>query len=80
MPTDPVAVVAARLRLPPARDGINDPWRYWILKYLAALAEQADFEGQPFGRAEARAALDMLVRDAEDLLLLMRATPRRHTR
>jgi len=75
MSQDPAAAVAERLNLPPivAADTFNKPWRYWVLRYLAALAEQADFEGQTFGRSEAAAALDMLEREMEDLLTVLRS-------
>ena len=74
---DPAVVIAERLRLPPARDAWNEPWRYWVLRYLAELANLAEFEGQPFTRDEARAALDAMAQDIQDLMLLMRVTSRR---
>jgi hypothetical protein len=74
---DPAEVIAERLRLPPARDAVNEPWRYWLLRYLAALAAIADYESTPFRRDEARIALEMLIRDAEDVILRLRGVPPR---
>ena len=68
---DPAAVIAERLGLPPARDSINEPWRYWLLRYLAALCDIADYEGTHFGRVEARAALEALADDLEDVLKIL---------
>lgn len=71
---DPAAVVARRLSLPPPRGGEewNKPWRYWLLRYLAALAAVADYEGQPFGRAEALAALETLHDDVAEVVNVLR--------
>lgn len=70
---DPAAVVARRLSLPPpGYDEFNRPWRYWLLRYLAALAALADYEGQPFGRAEAVAALETLRDDVVEVVTVLR--------
>lgn len=63
---------AARLRLAPARDKFNQPWRYYLLAYLSALIEVADFEGTHFGHVEAAAALEILIREAEDMMKTLR--------
>ena len=67
--------VAKRLRLPPHRDRYNEPWRYHLLLYLADLVAIADYEHTPFGRDEARVALELLLRDVEDALMLLRGGP-----
>ena len=72
MSEEPADVVAQRLRLPPARNKFDEPWRYYLLAYLAALAAIADYEGSHFGHVEAAAALDILIRDAQDMALQLR--------
>jgi hypothetical protein len=62
-----IGKIANRLGLRPPRDAINEPWRHWILLYLAALAEIADYERTNFGPVEAAAALETLRKDAEDM-------------
>ncbi len=57
---DPATLVARRLSLAPPKDQWSQPWRYWALRYLAALAETADYEGTAFGPAQARVALETL--------------------
>jgi hypothetical protein len=72
---DPTKAVAGRLRLPTARDQWNEPWRYWILRYLAALAEVNDFEGRPFERDDARVALETMRDDCDNLIALLSKRP-----
>ena len=62
---------ATRLRLPPARDRWSEPWRQFILEYLAFLCEIADYEQAYFGHDEARIALETLRADIDDLLALL---------
>jgi hypothetical protein len=77
-------VVARRLRLPPlgpngakgGADRWSRPWRYWLLRYLAALAEVADYEHTVFNVQEARAALDALIEDAREVSAMLGRRPR----
>lgn len=80
MDDDAAEAVAKRLRLPPHRDRYNEPWRYYLLLYLADLVALADYEHTHFGREEARVALELLLRDIEDVLLLLRGGPPRAPR
>lgn len=77
-----VSGVASRLGVPPPKDPYSQPWRYWLLRYLAALAEVCDFQNDPFGKAEAAAAIEALRDDCIDVLNLLSKRPpqrmRRH--
>jgi hypothetical protein len=70
--SDPAQAVATRLRLAPARSATIEPWRHWILLYLAALAVAADASRSHFGHVEASVALELLVRDAQDMIAQLR--------
>lgn len=71
-PDSPLAAEAAtRLRLPVHRDRWSQPWRYFILLYLAHLIEVSDYEGRHFGHVEARVALEMMRNDLDDLLAIV---------
>lgn len=69
LPDSPQAATAAtRLRLRPHKDRYSEPWRYFILLYLAHLLDVSDYEGRHFGPVETRVALEMLRNDLDDLL------------
>jgi hypothetical protein len=68
---DPAVTIATRLGLRPAKDRWNEPWRYWLLRYVAALAADADYEGTHFGRDEARVAVEQLRDAAIDVCTLL---------
>lgn len=65
---DPASAVARRLSLRPARNEYDEPWRHWLLRYLAALAAVSDYERTNFGRDEARIALETLASDTQTML------------
>ena len=66
------AATATRLGLGSPGDPWSQPWRHFLLLYLAHLCDIADFEETHFGHVEARLALEKLVDDANDLLTLLR--------
>lgn len=65
------AKAAERLRLPVHKDRWSQPWRYFILLYLAHMIEVDDYEGRYFGHASARSALEMMRNDLDDLLAIL---------
>lgn len=66
------ARLAARLGLGPAKNEWDEPWRHFLLLYLAHLCEIADYEGRAFGPTDARLALERLADDVKDVLTLLR--------
>lgn len=71
-PDSPQAAAAAsRLGLPVHRDRWSQPWRYFILLYLAHLIELDEYEGRHFGHVSARGALEMMRNDLDDLIAIL---------
>lgn len=62
--------VARRLGLLPPSDAArwSEPWRWVLFYYLSMLLEVADFERTAFTRTEAKLALEVLVREGEDMI------------
>lgn len=71
-PDSPQAEAAAkRLRLPVHKDRWSQPWRYFILLYLAHCIEVDDYEGRHFGHVGAKMALQQMRNDLDDLLHIL---------
>ena len=64
--------VATRLSLGPAKGPWDEPWRHFVLLYLAHLCDIADYEATHFGHAEARLALEKLADEIADILTLLK--------